>query len=54
MVGLSMAFDMATQLGYDSDDPICEGAVGKVGCGRFLEDMETIFKDIPLRPYRHP
>ncbi len=49
MVGLSMAFDLPTQLGYDSDDPICEGAVGKVGVAvDSLEDMETIFKDIPL------
>jgi methylmalonyl-CoA mutase N-terminal domain/subunit len=49
MVGLSMAFDLPTQLGYDSDDPICEGAVGKVGVAvDSLEDMETIFQEIPL------
>ena len=49
MVGLSMAFDLPTQLGYDSDDPQSEGAVGKVGVAvDSLEDMEVIFKGIPL------
>jgi methylmalonyl-CoA mutase N-terminal domain/subunit len=49
MVGLSMAFDLPTQLGYDSDDPICEGSVGRVGVAvDSLEDMEVIFKGIPL------
>ena len=49
MVGLSMAFDLPTQLGYDSDDPRSEGAVGRVGVAvDSLEDMEIIFKGIPL------
>lgn len=49
MVGLSMAFDLPTQLGYDSDDPLSEGAVGRVGVAvDSLADMETIFDGIPL------
>ncbi len=49
MIGLSMAFDLPTQLGYDSDDPDSEGAVGRVGVAvDSLEDMEIIFKGIPL------
>src|SRR5438067_640310 len=47
--GLSVAFDLPTQIGYDADDPMAEGEVGKVGvsiCS--LEDMETLFRDIPL------
>ncbi len=49
MAGLSMAFDLPTQLGYDSDDTQSEGAVGKVGVAvDSLEDMEVIFKHIPL------
>jgi len=49
MVGLSMAFDLPTQLGYDSDDAQSEGAVGRVGVAvDSLEDMEVIFKGIPL------
>jgi len=49
MVGLSMAFDLPTQLGYDSDDPESEGSVGRVGVAvDSLEDMEIIFKGIPL------
>lgn len=47
--GLSVAFDLPTQLGYDSDDPITEGEVGKVGVAiSSLEDIETLFKVIPL------
>jgi len=47
--GLSVAFDLPTQLGYDSDDPLAEGEVGKVGVAiSSLEDMELLFKDIPL------
>lgn len=47
--GLSVAFDLPTQIGYDSDDPIAEGEVGKVGVAiDTLADMETLFKDIPL------
>lgn len=47
--GLSIAFDLPTQMGYDSDHPISRGEVGKVGVAiDSLEDMETLFKDIPL------
>jgi methylmalonyl-CoA mutase N-terminal domain/subunit len=47
--GLSVAFDLPTQIGYDSDDPISRGEVGKVGVAiSSLEDMATLFKDIPL------
>ena len=47
--GLSVAFDLPTQLGLDSDDPRSEGEVGKVGVaiGR-LEDMQTLFSQIPI------
>ncbi|MBW2000264.1 MAG: methylmalonyl-CoA mutase, partial [Deltaproteobacteria bacterium] len=49
MVGLSMAFDLPTQLGYDSDDPLAQGAVGRVGVAvDSLADMEIIFDGIPL------
>ena len=47
--GLSVAFDLPTQIGYDADDPIASGEVGKVGVSiSSLEDMQTLFKDIPL------
>jgi methylmalonyl-CoA mutase, N-terminal domain len=47
--GLSVAFDLPTQIGYDSDDPICKGEVGKVGVAiDSLKDMEILFKDIPV------
>ena len=47
--GLSVAFDLPTQIGYDADDPIAEGEVGKVGVSiSSLEDMETLFRKIPL------
>jgi methylmalonyl-CoA mutase N-terminal domain/subunit len=47
--GLSVAFDLPTQLGYDSDDPLCEGEVGKVGVAiDTLADVETLFDQIPL------
>jgi len=47
--GLSVAFDLPTQLGYDSDDPLSEGEVGKVGVAiDTLADMETMFDGIPL------
>ena len=47
--GLSVAFDLPTQIGYDSDDPIATGEVGKVGVSiSSLRDMETLFNDIPL------
>ena len=47
--GLSVAFDLPTQIGYDSDDPMSEGEVGKVGVAiDSLEDIETLFDGIPL------
>ena len=47
--GLSVAFDLPTQIGYDSDDKLAQGEVGKVGVAiSSLEDMETLFRDIPL------
>lgn len=47
--GLSVAFDMPTIMGYDSDHPRSLGEVGRVGVAiDSLEDMETLFKDIPL------
>ena len=47
--GLSVAFDLPTQLGYDSDDPQARGEVGKVGVAiDTLADMETLFDGIPL------
>jgi methylmalonyl-CoA mutase N-terminal domain/subunit len=47
--GLSVAFDLPTQIGYDSDDPRSEGEVGRVGVPvNSLADMETIFKDLAL------
>ena len=49
MRGLSIAFDLPTQLGYDSDNPLAEGSVGRVGVAvDSLADMEIIFKGIPL------
>lgn len=47
--GLSIAFDLPTQIGYDSDDPLAEGEVGKVGVAiDSLADMEILFDGIPL------
>ncbi|MFC7045076.1 methylmalonyl-CoA mutase [Halobacteriaceae archaeon GCM10025711] len=47
--GLSMAFDLPTQMGYDSDDPMAAGEVGKSGVAvDTLADMETVFEGIPL------
>ena len=47
--GLSVAFDLPTQMGYDSDHPMAEGEVGKVGVPiSSIQDMEILFKDIPL------
>lgn len=49
VMGLSVAFDLPTQIGYDADHALAEGEVGKVGvsiCS--IEDMEILFKDIPL------
>ncbi len=47
--GLSVAFDLPTQIGYDADDPMALGEVGKVGVSiSSLHDMERLFQDIPL------
>ncbi len=47
--GLSVAFDLPTQIGYDADDPMALGEVGKVGVSiSSLQDMETLFQQIPL------
>jgi len=47
--GLSVAFDLPTQMGYDSDHPMAEGEVGKVGVAiDSLRDMEELFDGIPL------
>lgn len=47
--GLSVAFDLPTQIGYDSDDPMALGEVGKTGVAiDIIDDMETVFDSIPL------
>jgi len=47
--GLSVAFDLPTQIGYDSDDPLAAGEVGRVGVAiDSIEDMATLFEGIPL------
>lgn len=47
--GLSVAFDLPTQIGYDADDTIASGEVGKVGVSiSSIHDMEILFKEIPL------
>ena len=47
--GLSVAFDLPTQIGYDSDHPLAQGEVGKVGVAiDSLKDMELLFDQIPL------
>jgi methylmalonyl-CoA mutase N-terminal domain/subunit len=47
--GLSVAFDLPTQMGYDSDDPIASGEVGKVGVAiDSIDDMRVLFDQIPL------
>jgi methylmalonyl-CoA mutase N-terminal domain/subunit len=47
--GLSVAFDLPTQIGYDADDSISAGEVGKVGVSiSSLDDMQLLFKEIPL------
>lgn len=49
VMGLSVAFDLPTQIGYDSDHDLAEGEVGKVGVSiNSLADMETLFKGIKL------
>ncbi len=47
--GLSVAFDLPTQIGYDADDPIAQGEVGRVGVSiSTLDDMALLFEEIPL------
>src|SRR5947209_15431240 len=47
--GLSVAFDLPTQMGFDADHPLSEGEVGKVGVSiSSLEDMETLLNGLPL------
>jgi methylmalonyl-CoA mutase, N-terminal domain len=47
--GLSVAFDLPTQIGYDPDDPMAHGEVGRVGVSiASLRDMQTLFDKIPL------
>lgn len=47
--GLSVAFDLPTQIGYDADDPMALGEVGRVGVSiSSIEDMAALFNDIPL------
>ena len=47
--GLSIAFDLPTQMGLNSDHPMAQGEVGRVGVAiDYLQDMEIMFKDIPL------
>ncbi|HWX41831.1 MAG TPA: methylmalonyl-CoA mutase family protein [Blastocatellia bacterium] len=47
--GLSVAFDLPTQMGYDSDHPMASGEVGKVGVAiDTIDDMERLFSNIPL------
>ena len=47
--GLSVAFDLPTLMGYDADDPLASGEVGKCGVAiSSLADMEELFRDIPL------
>jgi methylmalonyl-CoA mutase N-terminal domain/subunit len=51
--GISMALDLPTQVGLDSDHPMAEGEVGKVGVAiDTLEDLETVFRGIPLNKPR--
>jgi methylmalonyl-CoA mutase, N-terminal domain len=49
VTGLSVAFDLPTQMGYDSDHPLAAGEVGKVGVAiDSIEDMDALFSGIPL------
>ena len=49
VMGLSVAFDLPTQIGYDSDHPLAAGEVGRVGVAiDSIEDMEALFAGIPL------
>ena len=49
VMGLSIAFDLPTQIGYDSDHPMANGEVGKVGVPiSIIDDMDRLFENIPL------
>jgi len=49
VMGLSVAFDLPTQIGYDSDHPMAQGEVGRVGVPiSILDNLELLFADIPL------
>lgn len=49
VTGLSVAFDLPTQMGYDSDDPLAQGEVGRTGVAiDTIDDMEELFEGIPL------
>ena len=49
VTGLSVAFDLPTQMGFDSDHPMAAGEVGRVGVAiDSIDDMETLFEEIPL------
>ena len=49
VMGLSVAFDLPTQIGYDSDHPMSQGEVGRVGVPiSILDNLELLFADIPL------
>ena len=49
VMGLSIAFDLPTQIGYDSDHPMANGEVGRVGVPiSIIDDMERLFKTIPV------
>src|SRR2546423_5399254 len=49
VTGLSVAFDLPTQMGYDSDHPLAAGEVGRVGVAiDSIDDMATLFEGIPL------
>ncbi|MBU2516130.1 MAG: methylmalonyl-CoA mutase [Proteobacteria bacterium] len=51
--GISVAFDLPTQVGLDSDDPMADGEVGKIGVAvSSLQDLETVFDGIPLNKLR--
>ncbi|HEX3273799.1 MAG TPA: methylmalonyl-CoA mutase family protein, partial [Gemmatimonadales bacterium] len=48
-MGLSTAFDLPTQMGYDSDHPMAQGEVGRVGVAiDTVDDLAELFRDIPL------
>jgi methylmalonyl-CoA mutase N-terminal domain/subunit len=54
VMGLSVAFDLPTQIGYDSDHSLSEGEVGKVGVSiNSLDDMEILFKGIKPKGIEH-